>query len=59
MRLFLALFLNIFIIIFYKNNSWKLTSRSLQIYDSLHDAEILYYDPKLAAEKIKKLENMM
>lgn len=42
-------------ICFWRRNSWKLTAKALELYDNLYNAEILFYDPKLAAQKIKEV----
>lgn len=42
-------------ICFWRRECWKLTSKALKLYDNLHDAGILFYDPKLAAQKLKEV----
>ena len=42
-------------IIFFKRNCWKVHDKALRLYDGLNKAGILFYDPILAAEKVKTI----
>ncbi len=42
-------------ICFCKKDYWKLTTKAAKLYDNLHNAGILFYDSKLAAQKLKEV----
>ena len=42
-------------ILFFKRDCWKVNDKALKLYDDLNKAGILFYDPVLAAEKIKTI----
>lgn len=42
-------------ILFFKRNCWKVNDKALKLYDDLNQAGILFYDPILAAEKVKTI----
>ena len=42
-------------ICFCRKDARKFTDKAIKLYDNLHKAGILFYDPKLAAQKLKKV----
>ena len=42
-------------ICFWRKDCWALTDKALELHDNLHNAGILFYNPKLAAQKLKEV----
>ena len=42
-------------ICFCEKDCWKLTDKAIKLYGNLYDAGILFYDAKLAAQKLKEV----
>ena len=51
---FKALSMNIPTILFCQKNCWGITKKAQKFFDRLHKAEIIHYDPKLAAKKLDR-----
>lgn len=49
---FKSLSMNVPTILFYEKNSWDSTKKAKKLFDILHEAEIIHYNPKKAAKKL-------